>query len=462
MLCRASPALSCLLALPALISGVQAGWNPGAKNNLMVYWGQNSNGGGQPQDLKMLCDDPAVSVIAVSFLTDFNPLKLNLASNEAGCTKMSGGMIKCPSIEKDIKYCQGKQKTMLLSLAGGEYKGNGWGSAEEAKKTATNVFDLFGPAGKVPEAQRPFGSVVMDGFDFDFEHETKGLLPFAQQLRKLADGAKLILGAAPQCPFPDATLGPVFSGGVKFDLVAIQFYNNPGCGLVAFKGQGGKKDAGSTYNFEQWAKWAKTEGQQTHLLVGAPAIEKVGGGAVSPAQMKPIIEYSATFPEFAGVMVWEATEAIKSGFIKGVAPSLAAAGGGAGGSQTPAPGGGKTPAAAGSKPKKPANAPATAPAAPATPAAPVAPGAAGTFDPTLAPPGLALPESQKPIGGATPSTPGAAAKPAARHRRRSLRQPSRLVRHRRRAQRAASSARRRSQRSMASARRGRVAKRFAA
>ncbi|KAL8377234.1 hypothetical protein RB595_008082 [Gaeumannomyces hyphopodioides] len=461
MLCRAAPALSYLLALPALISGVQAGWNPGAKNNLMVYWGQNAGGGGQPQDLKKLCDDPSVSVIAISFLADFKPLKLNLASNEAGCTKTSDGLIKCPTIEKDIKYCQGKQKTILLSLAGGSYEGKGWASAEDAKKDAAKVFDLFGPVGKVPEAQRPFGSVVMNGFDFDFEKLTTNLLPFAQQLRKLADGAKLILGAAPQCVFPDAALDPVFSGGVKFDLVAIQFYNNPGCGLVAFKGQGGTKEASSTYNFEKWATWAKTKGQGTHLLVGAPATEPVGGGSVSPEKMKPIIEYSATFPEFAGVMVWEATAAIDSGFLKGIAPSLAAAGGGAGGSKTPASGSGKTPASGGSTPKK------SATLAASGSAGAVGPSPSGTFDPSLTPPGLSLPESQKPLGGAA-AAPGAAASkppvttPAARHRRRSLRQPSRLVRHRRRAQRAASSARRRSQRSTAPIRRRRVAKRFAA
>lgn len=470
MFSRAAPALSCLLALPALISGVQAGWNPGAKNNLMVYWGQNAGGGGQPQDLKKLCDDSSVSVIAISFLADFKPFKLNLASNEAGCTKTSDGLIKCPTIEKDIKYCQGKQKTILLSLAGGSYEGKGWTNAEDAKKDAAKVFDLFGPVGKVPEAQRPFGSVAMDGFDFDFEKPTANLLPFAQQLRKLADGAKLILGAAPQCVFPDAALDPVFSGGVKFDLVAIQFYNNPGCGLVAFKGQGGTKEAGSTYNFEKWATWAKTKGQNTHLLVGAPATEPVGGGAVSPEKMKPIIDYSATFPEFAGVMVWEATAAINSGFLKGIAPSLAAAGGGAGGSKPPAPGGGKTPAPGGGKPKKPETAPVdpTAPVAPVVPATAVTPGASGssgaagpspsgTFDPSLAPPNLSLPESQKPIGGAATGQ-----LPATRHRRRSIRQPSRLVRHRRRAQKATSSARRRSQRSTAPIRRRRVAKRFAA
>lgn len=437
MLCRAAPALSWLLALPVLISGVQAGWNPAGKNNLVVYWGQNAGGQAKPQDLKKLCDDPAVSVVAVSFLTDFKPFKLNLASNEAGCQKLPDGLIKCPQIEKDITYCQQtKKKTILLSLAGAEYKGDnlGWGSADEARKTADKVFDLFGPVGKVPEAQRPFGKAVMDGFDFDFEFPTNNLLAFAQHLRKLADGAKLILGAAPQCPFPDKNLGPVLSGGVKFDLVAVQFYNNPACGIAAFKGQGGTKEASSTYNFEQWATWAKTKGQNTRLLVGAPASAQVGGGYVSPDKMKDIIQYSAKFPEFAGVMVWEATAGLDTGFLKAVGSSLAAVGGGAGGGKKPAPGGGKKPAPGGgakkpapggSKPKKPETVPG-APAglaAPATPGVPGAPGAtgaspSGTFDPSLAPPGLALPESQKPIGGGAPTGKSPAAKPPTRHRRR--------------------------------------------
>ncbi|KLU85530.1 hypothetical protein MAPG_04553 [Magnaporthiopsis poae ATCC 64411] len=392
MFCLAAPALSWLLALPVLISGVQAGWNPTGKNNLVVYWGQNAGGSAKPQDLKKLCDDPAVSVVAVSFLTDFKPLKLNLASNEAGCQKMADGLLKCPQIEKDITYCQQTKKTtILLSLAGGEYKGDhiGWGSADEAKKTADKVFDLFGPVGKVPEAQRPFGKAVMNGFDFDFEFPTNNLLAFAQQLRKRADAAKLILGAAPQCPFPDKNLGPVFDGGVKFEMVAIQFYNNPSCGITSFKGQGGGKE---TYNFEQWATWAKTKGQNARLVVGAPASAQVGGGYVGPDKMKPIIEYSAKFPEFAGVMVWEATAGLDNGFLKAVGSSLAAVGGGAGGGKKPAPGG--------NKPKKPAASP------------------AGTFNPGLAPPGLALPESQKPIGGAA-AAPAPVVKSPAPHRRRS-------------------------------------------
>jgi chitinase len=41
---------------------------------------------------------------------------------------------------------------------------------------------------------------------------------------------KYIMSAAPQCPFPDANIGPALAQeGQLVDLIGIQFYNNPSC-----------------------------------------------------------------------------------------------------------------------------------------------------------------------------------------------------------------------------------------
>jgi chitinase len=103
----------------------------------------------------------------------------------------------------------------------------------EAIAMAEIVWAMFGPDKQNKTISRPFGSASVDGFDFDFEkpEATKYMVPFATRLRALMDAEKsrkFYMTAAPQCPFPDATLNEILEA-VSFDMVFVQFYNTETC-----------------------------------------------------------------------------------------------------------------------------------------------------------------------------------------------------------------------------------------
>lgn len=146
---------------------------------------------------------------------------------------------------------------------------------------------MFGPVQSGSTALRPFGDSVIDGFDFDFESTVSNTLTFANELRSLmnADTSKpFYLSAAPQCPFPDAADDSMLSGGVFFDMVFIQFYNNF-CGVVDF-------DSGN-YNFDTWNTWATgtSANPDVKLFMGVPANTGAGGGYVDPTDLVPVSKF---------------------------------------------------------------------------------------------------------------------------------------------------------------------------
>jgi chitinase len=72
---------------------------------------------------------------------------------------------------------------------------------------ANKIWEMFGPQVPGSKALRPFGSAVIDGFDFDFEAMVNNMPAFGNQLRSLMDAAgspsrEFLLTAAPQCPYP--------------------------------------------------------------------------------------------------------------------------------------------------------------------------------------------------------------------------------------------------------------------
>lgn len=224
----------------------------------------------------------------------------------------------------DIKTCQTKfKKTIVLSLGGATYSQGGWPSTRDAEKAAQSVWDMFGPVPSGSKVDRPFGSAVVDGFDFDFESTTNNLPAFGAKLRSLMDGAggkKFYLTAAPQCVFPDAAVGSALDA-VAFDFVMIQFYNN-WCGVSKFKPGSATQDA---FNFDVWDKWAKgSKNPNVKLLLGIPANEGAGGGYTNGEKLKAVIAYSKKFTSFGGVMMWDMSQLYANeGFLGEVVSDLA-------------------------------------------------------------------------------------------------------------------------------------------
>jgi chitinase len=224
---------------------------------------------------------------------------------------------------EDIKSCQEKGKTIILSLGGATYNGGGFASAEAATTGAQEVWAMFGPNSD-GGALRPFGDAVVDGFDYDFESPTQNMVPFGVELRRLMDAAgdkSYYLAAAPQCVFPDAANNEALDGGVSFDFIQIQFYNN-WCGVVNFVEGSTQQTA---YNFDVWDQWAASTSLNPNVkvLVGFPAREGAGGGYVTGSKLTGALQYSKTYSSFGGAMMWDMSQLYANdGFLAQVVSAL--------------------------------------------------------------------------------------------------------------------------------------------
>ncbi|KJZ79439.1 hypothetical protein HIM_00908 [Hirsutella minnesotensis 3608] len=331
---RSFASAASLLALTPL---ALAGFNPGSSKNIAVYWGQNSYGQGSgpnvQRNLAAYCEsilappasDADIGVIPIAFMNGITPPIVNFANAGDRCDTFpdNPSLLKCPEIENDITTCQTKYgKTVVLSLGGATYTQGGWSSTADAEKAADMVWAMFGPIQSGSQVNRPFGSAVIDGFDFDFEAYTSNLPAFGARLRSLMDsagGKKFYLTAAPQCVFPDAAVGATLDA-VPFDLLMIQFYNN-WCGVSNFQPGAATQDA---FNFDVWDRWAKqSKNPNIKAMLGIPANSGAGGGYTRGDKLQAAIQYSRNFSSFGGVMMWDMSQLYaNSGFLAEIVSDL--------------------------------------------------------------------------------------------------------------------------------------------
>lgn len=280
------------------------GFDENRNDNLAVYWGQNSNG--DQQTLSYYCQDDVYNVIPLAFLYVFfgtggEPM-MSFADtcNEGNGTFPGTALSNCTFLASDIEYCQGKGKIITLSLGGAD-SSVGFTNESQAEDFADTVWNSFlGGDSDV----RPFGKAVLDGIDLDIE----GGLPtyynkFVDKLRTYTDKADktYYITAAPQCPFPDAYVGPAINQS-RFDAIYVQFYNNY-CGL----------NYPEQFDFSLWDTWARTQSPNpdVKIYIGAPGSATAAGqGYVSP---EVLIQYAlvaqTNYSTFGGVMLWDASDA---------------------------------------------------------------------------------------------------------------------------------------------------------
>ncbi|KAI1099281.1 glycoside hydrolase family 18 protein [Jackrogersella minutella] len=316
-----------LLTSTLWASTALAGYDPGATDNIAIYWGQNSAGSvdaGQSQKtLAEYCTTTAVDIIPIAFLANFNPIQLSLTN-----------MDHDENIGQEIAACQAAGKTVLLSIGGAMFN-TGPSSVEQAGYLADQVWAMFGPLGG-PPAPRPFGNAVVDGFDLDIEAPLPNISPFALRLREHIDNAnaagaqKFYLAAAPQCPYPDVNNQAILHGdtAVPFDFIMVQFYNNAKCDIRVFGTAPGESSQGG-FNMDQWDGWARaSKNPAVKVFLGIPG----GPSAVTssekasyktPDLLAPIIAYSRRFSSFAGVMIWDMSQVFANpGFLDAVSADV--------------------------------------------------------------------------------------------------------------------------------------------
>ncbi|TVY18469.1 Class III chitinase [Lachnellula arida] len=290
----------CLASLLAFLPLTYAGFSSSSSSNLAVYWGQNSY-------------DQGTGSLAQQRLSYY-------------CASMQ----TIHSLyREDIATCQSTYgKTIILSVGGSTYTEGGFTSSDAAVAAASNIWDIFGPNTST-SVTRPFGTSVIDGFDFDFESTVENMIPFANQLRSLmtasssSTGKQYILTAAPQCPYPDSADGSMLAGAVSFDAIFVQFYNNY-CGVDSYTVGSSTQN---NFDFATWDNWATTVSlnPDVKVLLGIPGNTGAGSGYETGTTLAAVIAYSKSFSSFGGVMIWDMSQAYaNSGFIDGVTSDLAA------------------------------------------------------------------------------------------------------------------------------------------
>jgi chitinase len=302
---------------------------------IVTYWGQNgasrvtTDVTKHEKSLAETCqDNPQYEAVIVAFVTEFFSLenidrtpRTNFSKH---CTSMNAydadhkRLYKCDVIARGINECQRLNKKVLISLGGanGNY---GFANDGEARMFAQTTWDLF-LGGQ--HNFRPFTTAILDGIDLDIEGGgSAGYTAYVRRLRELMGGDKSrpwYISAAPQCPTPDAHLGPG-AGKVLgdapglFDFLNVQFYNN-WCG--------GHNPGLLVQQFDAWAKVGPK------ILVGLPAHSASGTPFVPRGQLPGILNQVKAKPAFGGVMLWDAGADMHSiengqtysGFVKTLLP----------------------------------------------------------------------------------------------------------------------------------------------
>jgi chitinase len=328
--------------MPPQTSGGDNGGNNGGNNGgscanlpleqrkdlVVVYWGQNQ--GGNEQTLNNYCQGSTYDIIIVSFLNNFGSgqprdgNELNLGSQcwdnfaDSGDSSVAR-LLRCPAIGTAVSQCQANGKKIVLSLGGaiGDY---GFDSQAQAEATALHIWNRYLGGSTT---YRPFGAAKLDGIDLDIENQKPQYYrQFVDRMRQLYatdSSKKYLIGAAPQCPFADVSMGPdgrawsgaqlsgTVLGNSWIDFVSVQHYNNPMCEVGS---------ADFVTNTKSWNDWAaKAVNPNVRVIIGFPGNSiSAGSGFKSLAQIQAALDSSIRGrSNFGGLMYWDASTATGSG-----------------------------------------------------------------------------------------------------------------------------------------------------
>jgi chitinase len=279
---------------------------------MIAYWGQNGFGARNAdrntweKDLGTTCrNNPNYEAVVISFVIGFVRTRnqdalpeMNLSYHcEAPYDARNPFLLRCPAVEAGIRECHSLGKKVFLSL-GGAAGAYGFANDQEAITFAQTTWDMFF---KGNSQYRPFGNTVLDGVDLDIEGGSFiGYGAYAQRMRQLfnADAErKYYLMGAPQCPFPDAYMGPAAGKALTqapaaFDFLLVQFYNNF-CGAFS-----------APQFVDSFGRWAAVGPK---IFVGLPSGPGAGGGYVDRPGLPAVMTSVKSNPAFGGVMLWDAS-----------------------------------------------------------------------------------------------------------------------------------------------------------
>ncbi|KAI2623169.1 putative endochitinase CHI2 [Hypoxylon sp. NC1633] len=298
------------MALPRALESRQA---PGAQN--VVYWGQNGGGTIENNDLSTYCTATSgIDIIVLAFLYSWGTGS-DIPSGTVGQScfiSNTGQGQNCEALSAAITTCQSVGVKMILSL-GGATSSYSLSSRAEAVSIGEYLWNAYGNPSS-SSVQRPFGSVIIDGFDFDIEvnrgSEFYPAMISTLRSRFASDPSRhYYITGAPQCPIPEPYMG-VIVGNATFDYLWPQFYNNNNytypCALPI--------NGNAPFNYDEWVSWtAGTPSAGAKIFLGVPAAPLAANGGpggatyyATPAQLADIVDSVKGDSRFGGVMMWSA------------------------------------------------------------------------------------------------------------------------------------------------------------
>ncbi|KAK4131121.1 glycoside hydrolase family 18 protein [Trichocladium antarcticum] len=296
-------------------------FNPRSPDNVAVYFGQPD--ASKRANLLETCADKNVDIVILGFLTHitfgggtYPRLQLSPGIPSAqtpAMLRVAPGLSFYGTLEADIKQCQIKYgKKILLSLGGA---GNSLplGSDQDALSFAHNLWELFGPMGKIDPSLRPFGTAVLDGFDLNKQDECAAHFDsLAATLRGhfAVDASKdYFLSAAPSCAFPDVSIHPGYLAQSNF--VWPRFFNDSRCEVGS---------AGFPDSVRQWSHaigdgivpMRDSSALRTRLYVGLSAQQKLTATGLF-GLTSLVLHIEALVPNgLGGIMVSDGTQGVEN------------------------------------------------------------------------------------------------------------------------------------------------------
>lgn len=193
-----------LLQLALLPVLARAHFNPNGTSNLFVYYAQAS---GRSARLDDLCVHPAVDVVILGFIRDFNGTA-GYPTVDFGpwiCpgrrpldAAVAPGLATCPELAAQVQKCQDRGKKIFISI-GGATSNTSFDSDGDARDAARRLWQLFGEGSESSDL-RPLANVTVDGFDIGTcpasaplprAHCSRPRSRLAFQLRRLCQGSAL-------------------------------------------------------------------------------------------------------------------------------------------------------------------------------------------------------------------------------------------------------------------------------
>ncbi|EED22748.1 chitinase 3 precursor, putative [Talaromyces stipitatus ATCC 10500] len=279
--------------------------SPGGE--VVVYWGQNAAAASENNDLSTYCTaDSGINIVVLAFLYEYgNNIVIPSGVIGKDCSiSTSGEGINCDALASQIATCQSNNVKVILSL-GGAVGAYSLTSQSEAEKIGQNLWDAYGKSagGSIP---RPFGSISVDGWDFDLESNS-GNQYYQYMISKLRSNFKSDSGntyyitGAPQCPIPEPNMGEIIQAA-QFDYLWVQFYNNEYCSYP------------NTLNYAEWVSYiSRTPSNNAKIFIGVPASELGSTGTESgatyyqsPSILANTVASFDTSSNWGGIMMWDA------------------------------------------------------------------------------------------------------------------------------------------------------------